>query len=82
MKTIEIGLSYDSENVVVSDEQTVKEVFAEAGKETLLGYGYTVALLRANSRSIAIGDTSKTMEELGVQDGDSIIVTPNHKSAK
>lgn len=82
MKTIEIGLSYDSENVVVSDEQTVKEVFAEAGKETLLGVGYTVALLRANSRSIAIGDTSKTMGELGVQDGDSIIVTPNHKSAK
>ena len=82
MKTIEIGLSYDSENVVVSDEQTVREVFAEAGKETLLGSGYTVALLRANSRSIAIGDTSKTMGELGVQDGDSIIVTPNHKSAK
>ena len=29
MKTIEIGLSYDSENVVVSDEQTVKEVIEE-----------------------------------------------------
>lgn len=78
MKNIVIGMAYDPKNVSVMEDQTLLEVYEEAGISHLL----------AGDKSINVGGAkpvssvkNSTIAELGICDGDYVIVTDNLKAA-
>ena len=74
MKVINIGLTYDSVEVAVTEGQTVKQVYESAGKGHLL-QGRNVQL---NNRPVSV---DATIGSLNVSDGDYLCVSDKLKSA-
>jgi len=76
MLKINIGLAYDYKEVVASEEATIREVYTSNGLGGLLNGNYSI-----NGKSITtVAD--KTLGEMGVNEGDFLVVTENHKSAR
>ena len=81
MIKLNIGLIYDPKETYATGEQTVREVYKEAGLENLLVGGKTVCLASTGKQSVRVNDLDTTLSELNVTDGDELFVTENHKSA-
>lgn len=79
MKSITIGMAYDPKNVSVMEDQTLAEVYEEAGLSHLLAGDKSVNV--AGSKPVALVK-DKTIDELGICDGDYVIVTDNLKAAR
>ena len=70
MLKINIGTSFDPEEIVVDEETTLQEAFKEVN---VVITGSTI--VTHNARRVT--DLNKTLKELNVQDGD--IITANEK---
>lgn len=81
MVKIYVGLVYDPAEVMVMEEQTVRQAYEAAGKGSLLTGGKKVQLARAGSAPRTVG-FDDTLASLGVQEGDELLLTENHKSAR
>ena len=79
MISLVIGLAYDSQTVNATPEQTLREVYESNELGALLEGNKTVAV--GGTQQPANRVANKTLSELGVQDGDYVLVTENHKSA-
>lgn len=81
MKKVYVGLVYESAEVMVGNESTVKEAFEAAGKSNLLRADTRVQLLSPGKQPRFVNATD-TIGALGVAEGDELLVTENKKSAK
>ena len=81
MINIEIGTAAVSSTVVAQSTDTVREVFTRNGKAGLLSGNVTVKIARAGSASRTVSNLDSSLESLGVQADDFILVSENLKSA-
>ena len=76
MVKLNIGLAYDYKEVVCSEDSTIREVYSANGLGGLLNGNYSI-----NGKPItAVAD--KKLSEMSVNEGDFLVVTENHKSAR
>lgn len=81
MVKISVGLGYDPIDVAVDESKTVREAFAKAGKESLLGSKYTVNYSKNGGAGSVIKNFDVTLESLHVGEGDCFLCSENLKSA-
>lgn len=79
MKSITIGMAYDPKNVSVMEDQTLAEVYEEAGLSHLLAGDKSI---NVNGSKPVARVKDKTISELAIKDGDYVIVTDNLKAAR
>lgn len=83
MFNIEIGVPSSTSVVVVSGEDTLKEVFGRNNKSNLLAGNVTIKVYSAGkaARNITLAQADSTIGALGIVADDLVVVSENLKSA-
>ena len=81
MIKLTVGLVEDSAEVMVTENQTVREAFAAAGKANVLNDSQARVYLYSDGVAPKIVTANDVLSNLNVKEGDSILVTKNYKSA-
>lgn len=83
MFNIEIGVPSSTSVVVVSGEDTLKEVFSRNNKGNLLTGNVTIKVYSAGkaARNITLGQVDSSINSLGIVADDLVVVSENLKSA-
>lgn len=76
MITFYIGSAYSPKEVAAPEDSTVKEVYSNNNISIT-----NETILTLNSRRLGDAELDKTLEELGVSEGDQLTITEKYRSA-